>query len=449
MTKKQAQQEVKEIRKTLKPLNERQREWMNSRSIKHYICYTSKGKCWCTHCGKEFSVDEITKEHTCPNCGERYEMKKTRARNHNEIAYSAILTTRGDWQVIRYFVTECWSHKESATYRGMTFKISYYNTEVLRKWINPTEKIMLTERKRLASFPSYRKIPYDVNNACEMKFTTHSWGGSPYGNNLNEEWFIKTAYPNATILPYFRKRGISTKNASDICLDLYMSKVDDNPFAETLVKMGQNHLANCLLYGNVTFTKYTPQVKIALRNGFDFEKLHRLADYADYLDDLKELGLDIHSPKYLCPADFYKEHSRMSRRVHNKREREEEERRRERSKKFRAQLAERTKPYADLVIEGFGLVIRVLTTPDQYIDEGKAMHHCVGSYVDREFHDKSIIFSARDEKGKRVETIEIDTQKWVIVQSRAVCNGVSKKHKEILDLMNKNIPMLKRLAMAS
>lgn len=444
MNQKQAKQEVSQLRKALPLPNERQTKWMNARSIRHYIYYTSPKKCWCSHCGKEFSVDAITENCTCPNCGERYEMKKSGKKNHNEIAYSAILTTRGDWQVVRYFLTECYSYKESAK---RWYAISYYNYEVMCKWYNPTEKVMITERRKLGMFPNYRKIPYSLDS--RLYFPKTNWAGSPYGDNFNEEWFLKKIYPNAMILPYFRKRGLNNKSAEIVCLDKYMEKVDSEPFVETLVKTGQYRLANALLYENRLFDRYTPQVKIALRNGFDFEQLKRLGDYEDYLRDLEELGLDIHSPKYLCPADFYKEHSRMSERVRRKREIEEEKRRREGAKRFSKELAERTKPYADLVIEGFGLMIRVLTTPDQYIDEGKAMHHCVGSYVDRAFHDTSIIFSARDMNGKRVETIEIDTKKWVIVQSRAVCNGTSEHHNDIINLMKKNMPKLKRLAQAS
>jgi len=281
-----------------------------------------------------------------------------------------------------------------------------------------------------------------------MSFTRTEKSGGYYGTNYNEEWFIKKVYPNATILPYFRKRGVNILSAGPLQLDLYLQKVDKEPFAETLVKAKNYYLANRILWGDHIFQRFLPSVKIALRNGFNFEQLHRLGDYEDYLRELEYIGMDIHSPKYLCPSDFKAEHARVSRLANRKREIERKKRERENAKRFRAELAERTRPYASLVIQGFGLEIRILTTPEQYLDEGEAMHHCVGSYVGSDFHKASIIFSARM-NGERVETIEIDTEKWIIVQSCAVCNGFSDHHDNIINLMKKNMPRLKRLSKAS
>ena len=44
----------------------------------------------------------------------------------------------------------------------------------------------------------------------------------------------------------------------------------------------------------------------------------------------------------------------------------------------------------------------------------------------------------------RIETVEVSLSKRDIIQSRAICNGQSKYHNEIIDLINKNMNMIMR-----
>ena len=62
------------------------------------------------------------------------------------------------------------------------------------------------------------------------------------------------------------------------------------------------------------------------------------------------------------------------------------------------------------------------------------MHHCVFSMA---YYDKptSLLLSARDEGGNRLETVEFSLATGEVLQSRAVCNGTSPKHNAILSMM--------------
>ena len=73
------------------------------------------------------------------------------------------------------------------------------------------------------------------------------------------------------------------------------------------------------------------------------------------------------------------------------------------------------------------------------------MHHCVAQC---HYYQKvdSLILTARDAQGNRLETIEIDLKSFKIIQSRGVCNQDSPKHKEIVKLMNAHMGDVKRLA---
>lgn len=78
------------------------------------------------------------------------------------------------------------------------------------------------------------------------------------------------------------------------------------------------------------------------------------------------------------------------------------------------------------------------------VEEGEAMHHCVyacGYYKKKE----SLILSAKDKEGHRIETIELSLRTFTIVQSRGVCNSITPMHNEIIELVNKNINLIRQV----
>ena len=457
---------VRELRPSLNEPNETQLRFMNEKAVPHQIYYSSPKRLWCTNCGHRFSIGHgIPNRHgqkeTCPKCGLRLETCKTNKMTCNEDGYAMIAQAIGDWQILRYFYLENHNYIDGYTFSSrarFTYAPSKDCTEVMRIYINPTKKEKIVESLPIGSFPNWRKQPYAIT---DWQGTTHALNVCTKNAEKSEwrtEWMIKKVVPGAQILPYFRQRGVNARNITKLWTDTYMMNVVDTPYAETLLKMGQIRLAN--LYANADYNtrRYDRQIRIALRHGFNFEGLkHTLRDYWDYIEELRQMGMDDTNPKYLVPDDFSKAHTELSERVRVKREREyaiiearreEEDRKRriEREKKLAGEIEKRKHLFGALEIMGFGLVIKPLFTADEYKEEGKAMHHCVGGYWD---NFTSLILSARDSKGERVETIEVDLKKFVIIQSRAVCNGTSKKHNDILNLVNNNMKTIKKMAMAS
>lgn len=62
----------------------------------------------------------------------------------------------------------------------------------------------------------------------------------------------------------------------------------------------------------------------------------------------------------------------------------------------------------------------ILKREEEYIEEGKFMHHCVATYADKE---KSIIISVRTEDGSDRVTCEFNCQTGTLLQARHFCNG--------------------------
>ena len=59
---------------------------------------------------------------------------------------------------------------------------------------------------------------------------------------------------------------------------------------------------------------------------------------------------------------------------------------------------------------------------------------------------ESLILSAKDKAGNRIETIELSLKTFKVVQSRGVCNTNTPMHDEIIELVNKNINLIRKVA---
>ena len=68
------------------------------------------------------------------------------------------------------------------------------------------------------------------------------------------------------------------------------------------------------------------------------------------------------------------------------------------------------------------------------------MHHCVGGYYSKA--DSLILTACID--GKKMETIEVSLSKLQVIQSRGVCNKNTEYHNQIVQLVEKNIPLIEQ-----
>ena len=135
--------------------------------------------------------------------------------------------------------------------------------------------------------------------------------------------------------------------------------------------------------------------------------------------------------KKICEAKLRKERGRI-----------EAIRKREKLMKDIAGFYERMKKFFGMKITDGNIVICPLESITQFYQEGKAMHHCVyaqGYYA----RENTLILSATID-GKRAETIEVNLKTLDIVQSRAVCNGVSEYHNQIIKLVKKNMNLIRQ-----
>ena len=88
------------------------------------------------------------------------------------------------------------------------------------------------------------------------------------------------------------------------------------------------------------------------------------------------------------------------------------------------------------------LQVRVLESVHDHLDEGTLMHHCVFSNA-YYLKENSLILSATIGE-KRIETVEVNLQTLKVVQSRAVCNGISEYHNRIITLVENNVHLFRQ-----
>ena len=132
--------------------------------------------------------------------------------------------------------------------------------------------------------------------------------------------------------------------------------------------------------------------------------------YDDLMQMKNELGLP-DERKYLYPDDFHKTHDELAKRIKIKK-----------SLEVKKKIEQRKKEAESYKISKNGLMIIPLLGPEELIDEGKALKHCVGGYASRVADGKCLIFSVRksDEASKRLATIELRGKK--VIQVRAYKN---------------------------
>ena len=181
-------------------------------------------------------------------------------------------------------------------------------------------------------------------------------------------------------------------------------------------------------------------VKICNRKGYCIEDP---GVWLDYIENLRELGLDTHNAYYVCPDDLHAAHERMVARLRKIREREKREKRLAEIAGLEVDYLKTKGKFFGICFGNENIIVTVIQSVADIEAEGRAMRHCV--FVNEYYKkDDSLILSAKDKDGNRVETIEVDIKTFQVVQSRGVCNKNTPHHEEIINLVNSNMNLIRQ-----
>ena len=137
-----------------------------------------------------------------------------------------------------------------------------------------------------------------------------------------------------------------------------------------------------------------------------------VSEYRDYLEICQKLKYDLKTSFILYTKDLQKSHDKAAHRLKHKAD----------VKTKREFIAAYKDISEQLCFEKDGLKIICPSVPDDVISEGHALHHCVGSYIDRVARKECMILFVRKCTGetKPFYTVEIRGQK--VIQVRGVGN---------------------------
>lgn len=246
-----------------------------------------------------------------------------------------------------------------------------------------------------------------------------SYYGDPY--DVDVECIVRKLHPDLNMIKWH-----NTRRSPESALRMFA-----DPHALTIFEAGLYELF--AQYGKDPIMSW-PTMKICLRNHYDPSdgKMYR-----DYLNDLEELGKDLHNAHYVCPADLEKAHAKYRKKVERKAELERAEKEKEKIIQAEAAYDELIRKYINIVLTADNLSVAPIPSVRDVYEEGCAMHHCV---YDRGYYEEedTLLLSARDGNGNRLATIEYNTEQYKIMQCRAACNQRPERYDEICFLINSN-----------
>lgn len=421
------QKEVYALSKKIPAISDAQIKWAKENCYKH-IGYNSGANVWCLCCNGNFKATDVKEKITCPHCGRVLSVENIKKRTYAEYSYFSIITTYKGWQVIRHFLM----HKVA--------KKNEYNLtaiqEIVQLWMNDKGHTEVMSIKYNGMCWNY-DASWCWGTEMEIKSQRKNF---PLLLNDRFNFLPYHTYPKMKILPIIARNGFK-KEYYDTYYSTFRLLLTDYKF-EALYKNEQKEL---LRYSAKNYWRELPHwdaIKIAIRHKY---KIEDASIWLDYIDLCEHFGLDLHNPYYVCPDNLKEAHDRLVKRKC-----------REDYKKKLKSLLQDNEKYVNDKNKYFGLcfisddgdvIIKTIQNLKEMLEEGETMHHCVfaNKYYKKE---KSLILTAKNNKGERLETIEVDLEKFSIIQSRGKFNNSTPYHDKIVSLVNKNMRKIKKIAVA-
>jgi hypothetical protein len=150
------------------------------------------------------------------------------------------------------------------------------------------------------------------------------------------------------------------------------------------------------------------------------QKITHSQDYFDYAEWLEKMGYDMRNEFNLFPKNFQKAHDEASKQYMKFKDKQA----REDTKRFNRLLKKLRKDTSDVDAMNLniqGLFIRLPNKLDELKKEGEALHHCVGTYMEKVRKGETMIFFIRnmEEPDKPFYTLEWHGK---VVQCRGLHN---------------------------
>ena len=403
--------------KNLRSITKTQCKWAFRECIYHYAYRLPKGRVTCMDCGHSWTMEKTTDTCTCPHYGARLQVKETFERKLKQKQYFTVLTTCGEYQVLRMLLLS------SEMEKG--WKTQHYTFEIGQYWWNAQG----------------RKTIVAVQRTLGKYIDTFSFCSPMAIRNDNEAYrhiSYSPIYPKFKAIDTLHRNGFNDDFHGIAPIRVIPALLSDCR-AETLMKAERYEDLKYFLSQNKGIDNYWDVYKLVLRHNY---KVSDIALWCDYIDVLQRLGKDTHNPKFVCPPDLIAEHDKRESELRRQREKEEIERKRQKAIEDEERFQALKSKFFGICFTDGTIQVHVLESVQEHLEEGVSMHHCVFSNA-YYLKEDSLILSATIE-GKRIETIEVSLRTLEVVQSRGVCNKNTEYHEQIVNLVNANRGLISR-----
>lgn len=398
-------------------------DWAKTSVLKH-IGYATKNRVICMDCGEKFSPELVKRKRaTCPHCQQKLVIEESRKSTFEQRTYVASAQVVNDFQVIRNFEVRCYHKVGKST--------KYYINEILQHWYLNDKKREVIAVHHYVSFGCDR---WSGNMEIRDKGTQKFWESS-----VRYDVYPEKYHPDSVFKPEYEKYGINHKLEGFTFLEA-VSILPYNPQAETLLKAKQYSLASAFRFREENkIRRHWDSIKICMRNKYIVSDSWI---WFDYLDLLYYFQKDRRNTHYVCPRDLNKAHDRLMDKKRAIQKREELEKKKLRTFEQEASFKALKEKFMGLSFSDGLILIKVLESVQEYVEEGDKLHHCVFT---NDYFSKpdSLVLSARIEN-EPIETIEISLKDFKVLQCRGKHNQDTEYHDRIIQLVNKNIKKVKQ-----
>ena len=411
--------EILALSAKLKPLTKKQVERAIAKTYKGYAVRYDRATCM--DCGKRIKCGNNDHVVYCPTCGAKKRLFSSVYSKHC-VCHHQKIEVVGGYQVVRTFAIR-------ADYPRANEKPTFTYSEVVQNWIDEQGNEMIVARPTKPMSRYVDEFNWNGNMAIRRRL---GWQGVRYS-------LVADSYTSIKLLDKVRRNGYNG-TFCELPAEAYIRMIlSDNDF-EYLIKTGQNAMAKAYYLRSTSIVKkYKKALNICHRHGYIITDAKL---WMDMVDMMTALGMDTHNPKHICPDDLKTMHDQVLQRKIKAQEKRDVAERRSEALEHENSYREAKKGYFGICFDDGSIFVSVIDSVLGMLEEGTAMHHCVyaNDYWDKE---KSLILSAKDKDGNRLETIEVNLETFNVVQSRGMFNRLTDSHDRIVSLVNENMSLIR------
>ena len=260
-------------------------EWAYRECLDHYAYRLPKGRTTCMDCGHCWIMDKQTEHCICPGCGARLKVVSTYARKVRQKQYFTVLTTCGEYLVLRMYLLVAEMEKGCRTVPS-AFEIGQY-------WWSEKGRTAVVGKQRI--FGRYLDL-FSFGSPMAIRQDNIAYDHISYS----------PIYPRFKVTDTLRRNGFKGDFHGIVPTRLIPALLSDSR-VETLMKSGNIEHLRYFLSKPEALDRCWDSYKIAIRNKYVIPDLSLWCDLV-YL--LEKSGKDLHNPHYICPIDLKAVHDR-------------------------------------------------------------------------------------------------------------------------------------------